>query len=78
MTKESPIVIKNREELIFVLSEASQLEHMIMGQYLFAAFTLKVDLSESLSPFQLEAVSRCLVQKMIALVLIHISQNGIV
>ncbi len=40
MIQENPIVIKNREELIFVLSEAAMLEHMIMCEYLFAAFSL--------------------------------------
>ena len=30
MTKEPPIVIEDREELIFILSEAAALEHMIM------------------------------------------------
>jgi hypothetical protein len=41
MTKESPIVIKNREELILLLSEASQLEHMLMCEYLFADIGLQ-------------------------------------
>jgi hypothetical protein len=58
MTAENPIVIEDREELIFMLSEASQLEHMIMLQYLFAAFSLKRDVSEGLTPEQFEAVSR--------------------
>ena len=40
MTKESPIVIEDREELIFMLSEAASLEHMIMCEYLFAVFSL--------------------------------------
>jgi hypothetical protein len=30
MTTEPPIVIEDREELIFLLSEAAALEHMIM------------------------------------------------
>ena len=30
MTKENPIVIEDREELIYMLSEAASLEHMIM------------------------------------------------
>jgi len=58
MIKESQIVIKNREELIFLLSEASQIEHMVMCQYLFAAFSLKQDASEGLDVTQLEAVKR--------------------
>jgi len=39
MTNENPIVIEDREELIYMLSEAASLEHMIMCQYLFAAFS---------------------------------------
>ncbi|MGE5141350.1 MAG: ferritin-like domain-containing protein [Rudaea sp.] len=58
MISENPIVIEDREELIFMLSEASQLEHMIMLQYLFAAFGMKRDVSEGLTPEQLDAVSR--------------------
>lgn len=58
MTTENPIVIEDREELIFMLSEASQLEHMIMLQYLFAAFSLKREVSEGLTSEQLDAVSR--------------------
>jgi hypothetical protein len=41
VTQENPIVIEDREELIYMLSEAASLEHMIMCQYLFAAFSLK-------------------------------------
>ena len=40
---EAPIVVENREELIFLLTEASELEHMLMLQYLFAAFSLETD-----------------------------------
>jgi hypothetical protein len=58
MTQENPIVIKNREELIFVLSEAAMLEHMIMCEYLFAAFSLKSDVSEGVTAPQLEAIKR--------------------
>jgi hypothetical protein len=38
---EAPIVVENRDELIFLFSEASELEHMVMLAYLFAAFSLK-------------------------------------
>jgi len=56
MTKEPPIVIEDREELIFMLSEAAALEHMIMCEYLFAAFSLKRDVSEGVTAAQLEAI----------------------
>ena len=55
---DTPIAIENREELIFMLSEASELEHMLMLEYLFAAFSLKTDASEGLTEEQLEAVRR--------------------
>src|SRR5947207_11393486 len=58
MTQENPIVIEDREELIFMLSEAAELEHMIMCQYLYAAFSLKRDVSEGITAEQLEAIKR--------------------
>jgi hypothetical protein len=70
MSKESPIVIKNREELIFLLSEASQIEHMVMCQYLFAAFSLKQDMSEGLTISQLEAVRRW--ERSISAIAVHL------
>jgi hypothetical protein len=38
---EKEIVIEDREELIFLLSEAAALEHMVMCGYLYSAFSLK-------------------------------------
>ena len=58
MTNENPIVIEDREELIYMLSEAASLEHMIMCQYLFAAFSLKRDVGEGVTAPQLEAITR--------------------
>src|SRR5947207_14700500 len=58
MTKEPPIVIEDREELIFILSEAAALEHMLMCEYLFAAFSLKRDVSEGVTAAQLDAIKR--------------------
>ena len=55
---EPQIIIENREELIFLLSEASELEHMLMLEHLFAAFSLKTDASEGLTIEQVEAVKR--------------------
>ncbi|MDE1857964.1 MAG: hypothetical protein KGI26_02695 [Thaumarchaeota archaeon] len=56
--EERPILIETREELIFMLSEAAALEHMIMCGYLFASFTLKDRPDEGLAPDQLAAVKR--------------------
>lgn len=58
MAQETPIVIKSREELVFLLSEAAMLEHMIMCEYLFAAFSLKQDVSEGITDSQLTAIKR--------------------
>ena len=53
-----PLVVTTREELIFLLCEASELEHLLMCEYVFAAFTLKDSIEEGLSPEQLDAVRR--------------------
>src|SRR5215831_3556999 len=58
VTQENPIVIEDREELIFMLSEAAALEHMIMCEYLFAVFSLKRDVSEGITESQLEAIKQ--------------------
>lgn len=55
---EPPIVVEHREQLIFLLREAAELEHAIMCEYLFAAFTLKQRTDEGLSTDQLAAVDR--------------------
>jgi hypothetical protein len=55
---EAPFVIENREALIYMLCQAAELEHGIMCQYLFAAFSLKQHADEGLSPEELDAVTR--------------------
>src|SRR5678815_5645111 len=55
---EAPFVIEHREALIYMLCEAAELEHGIMCQYLFAAFSLKQDQAEGLTAEELEAVLR--------------------
>lgn len=55
---EPPIVIEHREALAFMLHEAAELEHLIMCQYLFAAFSMKRSTSEGITPDQLAAVDR--------------------
>ena len=53
-----PLVVTTREELIFLLCEASELEHLLMCEYLYAAFTMKEGAEEGLTPEQAEAVRR--------------------
>jgi CDGSH-type Zn-finger protein/truncated hemoglobin YjbI len=55
---EAPFVIEHREALIYMLCEAAELEHGIMCQYLFAAFTMKQREDEGLTPDELAAVTR--------------------
>jgi hypothetical protein len=50
------LLIDTREELIIALSEASELEHGLLVQYLFAAYSLKKRPSEGLSEAQVERV----------------------
>jgi len=55
---EPPIVVEHREQLIYLLREAAELEHTIMCEYLFAAFTMKQRLDEGRTAAQLGAVDR--------------------
>ena len=53
---EAPFVIEHREALIYMLCEAAELEHAIMCQYLYAAFSLKQTPDEGLTDAELDAV----------------------
>ena len=55
---EAAFVIEHREALIYMLCQAAELEHGIMCQYLFAAFSLKQREDEGLTAEELEAVAR--------------------
>src|SRR5215472_9344041 len=55
---EEPFVIEHREALIYMLCEASELEHGIMCQYLYAAFSLKQSEAEGLTTDEAETVQR--------------------
>jgi hypothetical protein len=57
-TPEAPIVIEHREALIYMLCLAAELEHSIMCQYLYAAFSLKQDADENVTSEQLQAIER--------------------
>jgi CDGSH-type Zn-finger protein/truncated hemoglobin YjbI len=73
---EAPFVIEHREALIYMLCEAAELEHGIMCQYLYAAFSLKQ--GEGLAGDQLAAAQRwrsriahVATQEMLHLALVH-------
>ena len=48
--------IESRAQLIYLLSEAAELEHLLACSYLFAAYSLKTGLDEGLSETELQAV----------------------
>jgi len=50
--------IEHREALIYALGKAAELEHLVMLQYLFAAFSLKQREEEGLTPEAVTAVGR--------------------
>ena len=55
---EPPIVIEHRKELTYLLCEAAELEHGLMCEYLFAAFSLKSKVGPGVTGSQLPAVER--------------------
>jgi hypothetical protein len=50
--------LEHREALIYTLGKAAELEHLVMLQYLFAAFSLKQNVREGISAENLVAVQR--------------------
>src|SRR5271167_342870 len=55
---EAPFVIEHREALIYMLCQAAELEHGIMCQYLYAAFSLKQSQEEGLTAEEETAVRK--------------------
>ena len=53
---EPPLVIEHREALIYMICEAAELEHGLMCEYLFAAFSLKDRVDEGVTEEQLAAI----------------------
>jgi hypothetical protein len=58
VTAEPRLVIEHREALIYMICEAAELEHGLMCEYLFAAFSLKDNVAEGVSAEQLAAIQR--------------------
>ena len=76
--KEKPIEIDNRSALIYTLSDAATLEHMVMCGYLYSAFSLKNEKSQGLNSSELKlvwgwdrAISQVAVQEMLHLSLVN-------
>ena len=53
---EPPLKIESREELVFLLGQACEIEHGLMCEYLYAQFSLKRNINEGLTPDQLVRV----------------------
>jgi hypothetical protein len=49
-------IIKDREELLFLLHEAAEFEHTVMCSYLYAAMTLKRSTDEGITQNELVAI----------------------
>ena len=56
MDAEPPLKVENREELVYLLGEACEIEHGLMCEYLYAQFSLKRGVEEGLTAEQLARV----------------------
>jgi len=54
---ERPLRIETREELVYLLGEACEIEHGLMCEYLYAQFSLKRSVDEGVTPEQLARIS---------------------
>jgi len=52
------LAVNDREELIYLLTEAAEFEHTVMCTYLYAQWTLKREQSEGVSSAELKAIER--------------------
>jgi hypothetical protein len=55
---ESTLRIENRSQLIYLLTEAAEIEHGVMCCYLFAAFSLKTSTDEGVTDAQLRKIRK--------------------
>lgn len=53
---EPVLVVDTREELVYLLGQACEIEHGLMCEHLYAQFSLKRGLDEGLNPAQLVRV----------------------
>lgn len=50
------LIVNDREQLIYLLTEAAEVEHGLMCSYLYAAWSLKQDVAEAVTEQQLAAI----------------------
>lgn len=53
---EPPLRVESREELVYLLGEACEIEHGLLCEYLYAQFSLKRGVEEGVSPQQLSQI----------------------
>jgi Ferritin-like len=53
---EPPLRVESREELVYLLGEACELEHGLLCEYLYAQFSLKRGVDEGVTPEQLARI----------------------
>jgi hypothetical protein len=57
-TDRHDVRVNDREQLIYLLTEAAEIEHGLMCTYLYAGWSLKQSVAEAVTPAQLEAIDR--------------------
>ena len=56
MSTEPSITVNDREELIYLLTEAAEFEHVVMCTYLYAQWSLKKHESEGITKAEKNAI----------------------
>jgi hypothetical protein len=57
-TDQHDVRVNDREQLIYLLTEAAEIEHGLMCTYLYAGWSLKQSAAEGVTPAQLAAIER--------------------
>src|SRR5215831_7538720 len=55
---EPPLLVESREQLVYLITQACELEQGVLCEYLFALYSLKRDPQDGLSSQQLAQVAR--------------------
>jgi len=58
MNQKTNLAVNDREELIYLLTEAAEFEHTVMCTYLYAQWSLKREESEGITRQEKEAIDR--------------------
>jgi len=58
MNQQTNLAVNDREELIYLLTEAAEFEHTVMCTYLYAQWSLKREESEGITRQEKEAIDR--------------------